>query len=153
MEALDRESFEFRADFFGRTIEQELVGCLDGPRGAEARAQLAVLAERRRVRVEDIVAREERQRPSLLPWWWRARVACDRACVAVPTESEAEPRVVYRVDECPVCTGDAHMGALACGHMVCRDCFDHMRERPQLCVGTAVRCPQCRVPSQRHWYR
>ena len=49
MEALDRESFDLRADFFGRSIEQELIGSLDGPRSQEAHHRLREIAERRRL--------------------------------------------------------------------------------------------------------
>lgn len=124
MEALDRESFEFRADFLGRTLEEELVGSLDGPRRAEASHELARI---RGVRVSELL---------------------DRAVGSVPPTDVSAPSRVFGVDECPVCTGTDQFGALECGHVVCRVCYDEICPRS---AHRACPCPQCRALSRRLW--
>lgn len=131
MDALDRESFDLRADFFGRTIEQELVGSLDGPRSQEAHDRLREIATRRRIRIEELIRSVEAEH------WWSERVV-DYSCSVPPTR-------VYMVDECPICTTTGEYRALACGHVVCAHCFDQLT-RQQTC-----RCPQCRQVSARAW--
>ena len=139
MEALDRESFEFRASFFGRTIEEELVGCLDGSRGSEARAQLEQIAYRRNRRIDEIIA-EERARTlesttdrfSLQQLFPRISKKCNE---------ETPPKQIFTQDECPICQeSDITMGAYACGHVVCKDCHECLQQR----CGNNIRCPCCR---------
>lgn len=132
MEALDRESFDLRADFFGRSIEQELIGSLDGPRSQEAHHRLREIAERRRVRIAELVRSVEAER------WWSEGGTVNDSCGAPPTR-------VYTVDECPICNGTERHCVLACGHVVCEDCFAQL-SRQRTC-----RCPQCRQVSERAW--
>lgn len=134
MEALDRESFDFRADFFGRTIEQELVGSLDGPRRDEARARLEEIARRRAVRVDELIESE------------RSRWSLFRRSVPPSPLASTPPARVFHVDECPVCTGTQRFGALHCGHVICRECYDELRRRTS---GDGCACPLCRVVSGR----
>lgn len=132
MDALDRESFDLRADFFGRTIEQELIGSLEGPRSHEAHNRLREIAERRRIRIEELIRSVEAEQ------WWSEKVN-------VPIVRGAPPKRIYVVDECPVCTGTERHCALACGHIVCEECFAQL-SRQRTC-----RCPQCRTVSGRMW--
>lgn len=132
MDALDRESLDLRADLFGRTIEHELVVSLDGPRSQEAHDRLREIAERRRIRIEQLIRSVEEEH------WWTERRVVDYSC-SVP------PKRVYTVEECPICTRTGQYRALACGHVVCANCFDQL-SRQQTC-----RCPHCRQLSARAW--
>ena len=135
MEALDRESFEFRAEFFGRTIEQELVGCLDGPRGDEARGQLMTLAERRRVRIDELIRSVERVEPPSI---------------------ERPPATVYNDGMCPICMDEdvAHLRALTCGHLICVDCHHTLKLRGRsvcsVCRGVACNTFSLETPMRRY---
>ena len=59
-ECLEHETFETRAEFFNRTVEEEVVGVMMtlGPRAAEARAMAESLAARRRTTIEELVRSE-----------------------------------------------------------------------------------------------
>lgn len=135
MEALDRESFEFRAHFFGRTLEEELVGCLDGPRGGEARFHLHRIAEQRRVNIDEII-RRERENNNVRP------LPKLETCV----ECISPPKRVFSVDECPICTDTVNFCAIECGHVVCSECIGELKRR----CGSVV-CPTCRAPSRKEW--
>lgn len=149
MEALDRESFEFRAEFFGRTLEEELVGCLDGPRGGEARMQLETVAARRNRRIEEIIA-EERQRererePVLVRWRILGRNESARASNA--DFAESPPKEIFMENDCPICQeAEVDMGALRCGHVMCQECHACMRRHTR---SDRMRCPCCRLECEK----
>lgn len=157
MEALDRESFDFRAEFFGRTLEEELVGSTNGSRGGEALMRLNQVAQTRGIRVSDIVAEQaaletERRENSVdlfeaifssyTPFKFRT-LSLNKLPPSKP------PSRVFDVKECPVCTDNEHFGALECGHVVCRVCYEELRARST--TGDSCPCPQCRATSRRLW--
>ena len=148
MQALDHESFSFRAEFFGRTLAEELVGCIDGERGGEALLHLRQLAERRRERIEDIIARERARqgiRRRRLP---RALLSSLESWYAPPSKPQTPrpPQQVFVQTECPICFATESLGAMQCGHMVCKACHEHMSGVTTLTCNGHVRCPQCRTP-------
>lgn len=134
MQALDYETFEFRAQFFNRTLEEELVGCLDGPRGGEARMHLHHIAQQRRVNIDEIIRRERDHDPRPPPQL--------ETCV----ECISPPKRVFSVDECPICTDTVNFCAIECGHVVCSECIGELKRR----CGSVV-CPTCRAPSRKEW--
>ncbi len=137
MQALDYETFEFRAQFFNRTLEEELVGCLDGPRGGEARMHLHRIAQQRRVNIDEIIRREhERENNNIRP------PPKLETCV----ECISPPKRVFSVDECPICTDTVNFCAIECGHVVCSECIGELKRR----CGSVV-CPTCRAPSRKEW--
>ena len=138
MQALDYESFEIRAEFFNRTLEEELVGCLDGPRGGEARVRLQYISEQRRVNIDELI-RHERERDNARP-----QPTVRETCVECTPISP--PKRVFSVDECPICTDTVDYCVLECGHMVCSTCIGELKR----CHGTVV-CPTCRTPSRAEW--
>lgn len=137
MEALDRESFEFRAHFFSRTLEEELVGCLNGPRGGEALVHLHRIAQQRRVNIDEIIRRERERDNNII----RSRPKMETCVECIPP-----PKRVFGVDECPICTDTDHFFVLECGHVVCSECIGELKRR----CGSVV-CPTCRAPSRREW--
>lgn len=137
MNALDFESFEFRAAFFNRTLDEELVGCLDGPRDGEARMRLLNIAEQRRVNIEELI-RHERERDSARPLRPHNET-CECATVS-------RPKRVFSVDECPICTDADDFCVLECGHVVCLTCIGELKRRCRRVV-----CPTCRAPSHAEW--
>ena len=138
MEEFDRESFDLRADFWGRTLEEELVLSLDGPRANEAFARLRQLASVRRVHVDQIVS----------------EVHASRAAYSeshVTDTSRCEPKVIYSAGECPICTEGSNLGALACGHVICYPCYLRMQEYHVLNTADGPFCPHCRKTSNMFW--
>lgn len=133
MDVLNRESFDLRADLFGRTIEGELVMSLNGPRSQEAHARLAQISERRKVRIAELVRRVQSER------WW------DRTSDAPSDRYLLTPRRIYMIEECPICNDSEPHCALACGHVVCGVCHS------QLCRQGSCACPQCRRVSEHVW--
>jgi len=72
------------------------------------------------------------------------------AFVSSPTRTELEylsQETENTAHECPVCLDVLFQPvAPACGHAVCRECFDEMRKSAGSTLG-AVRCPICRGPA------
>lgn len=124
MEALDRESFEFRAAFLGRPMEVDLVGSLEGHRGAEARARLEEIAAQRRTNLDRLIA--------------EIRGRADAEENEEDDGAEEPPTRVFDGDACPVCFASSDLFALACGHVLCATCHDEIKVRCQ------ARCPTCR---------
>lgn len=152
MDAFDRESFEVRADLFGRTIEEELVLNLLGTRASEAYTQLQRLADTRAVRVHDLVRSVEAHH------WLQARCVPSLPPVPPPPPPATSPPLpakIFHVEECPVCcTADAAWCALECGHVVCGECHSALCARDGRNAregGALCRCPQCRQTSRRKW--
>lgn len=142
MQALDWESFEFRADFFNRTIEEELVVCLDGTRGGEARAHLERIARQRATTIEALIDIERKK---------HERKKHDNTDEIEETQDlKTSPNKIFEANECSVCSSDdsTTFGALLCGHVLCKVCFKEMKKFPALCHQGCVRCPECRRPSQ-----
>lgn len=153
MEALDRESFEFRAEFFGRTLEEELVGSMNGPRGGEAVMRLNQIAQTRGIRVSEIVAEqaalETERRNSGTNLFAAIFSSFAPSKSRTPPPPSKPPSRIYDVEECPVCTDNEHFGALECGHVICRVCYEQLCARSA--TGDSCPCPQCRTTSRRLW--
>ena len=137
MQALDWESFEFRAQFFNRSLEEELIGCLDGQRGGEARAHLERIARQRATTIERLIQNELHRTNSKISY-------------PNISENESAPSKIFQVTECSICNSDDsnNFGVLACGHVICKDCFQEMKKFPTLYQENAVKCPECRKPSK-----
>lgn len=135
MQALDFESFETRASFFNRSLEQELISCLDGDRRGEARSQLERIAIQRATTIEALIQNELNRNITIIYY--------------PNTMHEKTPSKVFHITECSICSSDDSnkFGVLACGHVICKDCFQDMKKFPTLCHGNAVKCPECRNPS------
>ena len=132
------EAVAFRAEFLGRSLERELVGGLEGPRSSEAHAQLREIAQRRQVRIQELI-----RRVSAHPWWTFGE--------SQPTSSlTTPPERIFAVEECPVCMGSECHQVLACGHVVCEECIDQLRRREARGDG-GCHCPQCRQYSRHRW--
>lgn len=150
MEALERESFEFRAHFFGRTIEEELVGCLGGSRSNEAMSQLQIIASRRSTTIQTLIEHQERM---------RGRQCNQSVCIAEPRKTtpcenmQKPPSIIFEASECPVCQDDdCLLHVMTCGHKICKICFDEMSTHHQLVdFESRVKCPNCRTPCQKLW--
>jgi hypothetical protein len=139
MQSLDYESFETRAQFFGRSLEEELVGCLDGQRGIEARERLRDLAQRRQVGIDDIILSVSLQ-TSLIDIVKHAKRVCFPSSITPPEK-------IFEVEECPVCTETNALCALECGHVICVMCHDELCRRK----GGVCLCPICRNTSRQRW--
>ena len=143
MEALGRESFESRAEFLGRSLDEELVGSMNGPRGEETSRQLDRIARTRGVGVSELVAALRVTRRD-------NHVDLSRMVFSSRFDSKPSPPArIFDVDECPVCTDTEHFGALECGHIVCRVCYEELCARSH--SRDACPCPQCRTTSRRLW--
>lgn len=140
-EGLEHAAPEERAYFLGRTLEEELVGWLGGPRQGEAQQRLRQIAHQRRLSIEELVLATRRESsPPPTP-----QIA--------PPHTASPPDHVYESQTCPVCQDDnVHMLVLQCGHMVCPMCRDTMLGRRELCSAEGhLRCPLCRIPSPNAW--
>ena len=152
MDALDRESFDFRADFFGRTLEEELVGSMNGPRGGEAVMRLNQIAQTRGIRISEIVAEQaalETERRDNGVNLFEAIFSSFAPSKSRTPPPSKPPSRIFDVEECPVCTNNEHFGALECGHVVCRVCYEELCARST--TGDSCPCPQCRATSRRLW--
>ena len=176
-EMLERESFETRAHFFGRTLEEELVGAATTPFGPRRGEALAALAVRRNTSIErlllddlaqgDDAARSLHDTLAATPrgdvdvYRWATGVAgvahARQEQVAAPP---TPPAKVFWSQACPICMEDfsvvdkgqvegAAPGATECGHVVCGDCHAQMRALLGISGGMG-RCATCRKPAA-HW--
>lgn len=144
---MDFESFEDRAMFLGRTLEEELVAALDGVRGGEARLRLEQLAERQGTSIENIIINQEEI--------WRQRdFARSFPSMIVPSNREDTPTIlnskpkmpecIYPFSECPVCQDEnALLFVMSCGHQICNPCFTQLSKHHEQCK-QGVNCPTCR---------
>ena len=150
-EMLEQETPEVRASFFGRTLEEELVGWVNGPRSGEAIYRLREIANRRHTTVDRLI-QEERERANLEPIHTQllhiTRKFYPKRSTLV-TQAPVYPKVVYEAIECPVCQDDeVELKVMTCGHKICRACFDHIRSVGYpICTDGSPKCPHCRVPS------
>lgn len=154
-EMLEHAPVEERASVFGRTVQEELVGMMGGPREGEALARLRGMAERRRVAVADLVREEEERAEERA----RARgrgslaglLASKLSFRAGKPDDDPRPERTYGSEACPVCEDEGdEVRVLRCGHSLCVDCFDAILRAPHLRDASdpwrcSIRCPQCRV--------
>jgi len=107
-----------------------------------------------------------------------ARPASPSPGAAPPGASQSKPRNVYEAaappvpkkifwePSCPVCMGTLlqppstvpmpsalEPGFLACGHLLCEECFVGTSSRQELLDANGrLRCPVCREPSTHRWH-
>ena len=156
---LDDESAEVRASFWGRTVDEELVGWIGGPRHGEGMARLREIAERRGTSVRRLVAEEEERRVERMerrtnaPRLTFPLLRSPRRSDVLSAEETTPPAQVYHSKECPVCHDDeVMMLSLQCGHVLCPACRDSMLHHHQLCDAKGrLKCPVCRHPSGGAW--
>lgn len=143
MDQLDHLSPEDRASFFGRTLEEELVGWIGGPRHTEASARLEHIARTRMVRLQDLLEAYAEPHSTRVhtPSPLRQVMTMGATVDAMPP-----PERIFEEAECPVCTDDNDLGVMSCGHTVCRTCYDSIRRHRASCP-----CPCCRSPSDGFW--
>lgn len=170
-ECLEHETIEMRAHYFERTVEEESLGmaATRSYRTGEANAYLERLARQRSITIERLIreaAGKDTNGTSTIVQdvarKLRAGVALNSILSrhhtdAIPSAAELSqaPAIIYTSDgNCPVCFGgfsDApdSAGALDCGHMICKTCYDEMKRHTQLLRNNRVCCPSCRAASAR----
>lgn len=156
LDSLHEMEFDARAQFFNRTIEEELVGSLYGDRGPEARSRLELLASQRRTTVQELIRAQwdawlQRDMQPNLP---STNVPMDGTYMldTSPCAAQEAPLEIFR-GECPVCCDNTcKCLAMACGHVICQPCFDKMASlHIFIDAWKRVKCPTCRKPSQKLW--
>ena len=162
-ECIDHKLWTTRAAFFNRTIEEELVGSITGPRGGEAVAALSRLAQTRNTTIQALIREGENdmQRAEAM-----REVTANLGVSTLPLNPPSAP--VGRLPDklhweaaCPVCMSDfmpeknsgasemVEPGFLRCGHVICTTCHAEMRTHGGVLVERGnVKCPICKVPSQ-----
>lgn len=152
-ECIEHESFEMRADFFNRTIEEELVGVSQtiGPRRGEALMHLNQLAINRNTTIENLIREVENNS--------NTNSVISRFSNQSKPSKEKIPEKIYTEEaNCPVCFGDfmktsqdrnseilIEPGHLSCGHVICETCYNDMRRHSELVNHkNEVKCMSCR---------
>lgn len=155
-EFLEHETFEMRASFFNRTIEEELVGVsqnIDCPRRGEALSRLNQLAINRNTTIENLISQVINNNNN--------NSNIQKYSYTNLKKKIVKPKLIYEnEDKCPICFGEFKKnledinidkvtpGYLSCGHILCEICYNEMKKHTQLTnYNGDIKCMSCRNTS------